>query len=161
MLIRILQAQLPRSKAVACRRMRLLRQPSTVQSAYAGSHRASAASSLQGCGTQSHAVAYATWHSSVGLYWGLCWLAVCKRSFLTARRWRAVACGCLCNPAQLIVTMPDCLVQVQLLHSMAGACCRMRSLMQPGIVRSAYDGLYRSRAASHQQSCGILSHMVA
>ena len=59
MLACIVQAQLLHSKAVACCRMRLLMQPGTFHSAYAGLHRASAASSQQGCGMLSHAVAYA------------------------------------------------------------------------------------------------------
>ena len=54
-----------------------------------------------------------------------------------------------------------CIVQAQLLHSKAVACCRMRLLMQPGTFHSAYAGLHRASAASSQQCCGMLSHAVA
>ena len=48
--------------------------------------------------------------------------------------------------------MLACIVQAQLLHSKAVACCRMRLLMQPGTFHSAYAGLHRASAASSQQA---------
>ena len=90
-----------------------------------------------------------------------CWPASCKRSFFTARLWHAGACSCLGNLAHFIVPMLACIVQAQLLHSKAVACCRMRLLRQLDTCHSAYAGLHRASAASSQQGCGILSHAVA
>ena len=72
----------------------------------------------------SHAVAFETWHRSLCLRG----LALCKRSFFAAWLRHARACSGLCNLAQFIVPMLACIVQAQLLHRWAVACCRMRLL---------------------------------
>ena len=75
--------------------------------------------------------------------------------------WHAVACGCTCNLVHFIVPMLACVWQVQLLHSNALACCRMRLHMQLGTFHCAQAGMHPTSAAYPQQCHDMLWHAVA
>ena len=89
--------------------------------------------------------------------WCLCWLALGKRSLLTAVLW---ACCCTCNKAHFRVPMLARLRQAQPFHCHAVTCCRMLLLMRPGTFTGPMLACVRQAHLIHSKCCGRLSHAV-